>query len=62
MLHVILYLIYTADSNEQSVDGISTSENLLDVGPQAAILENGFNGNWWGYPLPPMNQAQHGKV
>ncbi|XP_014476863.1 PREDICTED: uncharacterized protein LOC106745612 isoform X2 [Dinoponera quadriceps] len=46
-------------SNEQSVDGVSTSENLLDVGPQAAAIENGFPANWWSCPLPPVNQVQH---
>ncbi|XP_053973188.1 uncharacterized protein LOC128873568 isoform X2 [Hylaeus volcanicus] len=46
-------------SNDQSVDGVST-ENLMDIGPQPSAIENGFNGNWWIYPPPPMNQIQHG--
>ncbi|XP_012217948.1 uncharacterized protein [Linepithema humile] len=53
------------DSNEHSVDGISTSENLLDIGPQTIAAENGgFNGNWWACPVPPptMNQGQPGSV
>lgn len=52
------------DSNEQSVDGISTSENLLDIGPQTIAAENsGFNGNWWACPVPPtINQGQPGKI
>lgn len=53
------------DLNEQSVDGISTSENLLDIGPQTIATENGgFNGNWWACPVPPptMNQGQPGSV
>jgi len=51
-------------SNEQSVDGISTSENLLDIGSQAAAIENA--GNWWACPVPPsappMYQGQYGKL
>lgn len=54
--------VVTGGSNEQSVDGVSMSENLLDIGPQAAAIENGFPGNWWSCPLPPMNPVQHGKV
>ncbi|XP_033301883.1 uncharacterized protein LOC117206542 isoform X1 [Bombus bifarius] len=46
-------------SNDQSVDGVS-SENLMDIGPQTAAIENGFGGNWWTYPPPPLNQMQHG--
>ncbi|KMQ88161.1 leucine-rich repeat-containing protein [Lasius niger] len=53
-------------SNEQSVDGISTSENLLDIGPQITAIENGgFNNNWWACPVPPpstVNQGQHASV
>ncbi|KAL6259062.1 hypothetical protein P5V15_008983 [Pogonomyrmex californicus] len=51
-------------SNEQSVDGISTSENLLDIGPPAAIENGGFVGNFWTYPLPPppINQGQNATV
>lgn len=48
----------TGGSNEQSVDDVST-ENLMDNAPTTAI-ENGFNGNWWTYPPPPLNQLQHG--
>lgn len=58
-----LYFAYfVGGSNEQSVDGISTSENLLDIGPPAAI-ENGVVGNLWAYPIPPpsINQGQNGK-
>ncbi|CAK9825985.1 hypothetical protein ANTRET_LOCUS3905 [Anthophora retusa] len=47
-------------SNSQSVD--SVSENLMDIGPQTTALENGFNGNWWMYPPPPLNQLQHGSA
>lgn len=47
-------------SNDQSVDGVS-AENLMDMGPQTTAIENGFNGNWWTYPPPPLNQIQHGK-
>ncbi|XP_012521845.1 uncharacterized protein LOC105828171 [Monomorium pharaonis] len=48
------------DSNEQSVDGISTSENLLDIGPPAAIENGGVFGNLWTCPVPPpsINQGQ----
>ncbi|XP_071863982.1 combover isoform X2 [Bombus fervidus] len=46
-------------SNDQSVDGVS-SENLMDIGPQTTAIENGFGGNWWTYPPPPLNQIQHG--
>ncbi|XP_020292735.1 uncharacterized protein LOC109859163 isoform X2 [Pseudomyrmex gracilis] len=54
-------------SNEQSVDGISTSDNLLDMGSQTAAVESvGFNGNLCACsvppPLPPMNQSQHASV
>jgi len=53
-------------SNEQSVDGISTSDNLLDIGPQITAIENGgFNNNWSACPVPPasiVNQGQHGKI
>lgn len=53
-------------SNEQSVDGVSTSENLLDIGPQITAIENGaFNNNWWACPVPAasnLNQGQQGKV
>ncbi|KAF3421114.1 hypothetical protein E2986_03873 [Frieseomelitta varia] len=48
-------------SNDQSVDGVS-SENLMDIGPQTTAIENGFNGNWWTYPPPPLNQLQHGST
>ncbi|KZC07666.1 hypothetical protein WN55_08438 [Dufourea novaeangliae] len=46
-------------SNDQSVDGVST-ENLMDIGAQTTAIENGFNGNWWTYPPPPLNEVQHG--
>ncbi|KYM79722.1 Pericentriolar material 1 protein [Atta colombica] len=47
-------------SNEQSVDGVSTSENLLDIGPPAAIENAGVVGNLWTCPIPPpsINQGQ----
>ncbi|XP_076641650.1 combover isoform X1 [Halictus rubicundus] len=48
----------TGGSNEQSVDDVST-ENLMD-NAQTTAIENGFNGNWWTYPPPPLNQVQHG--
>ncbi|XP_076676125.1 combover isoform X2 [Andrena cerasifolii] len=48
-------------SNDQSVDGVS-AENLMDMGPQTTAIENGFNGNWWTYPPPPLNQIQHGSA
>lgn len=56
-----------AGSNEQSVDGISTSDNLLDMSSQTAAVDSvGFNGNLCACsvppPLPPMNQSQHGNV
>ncbi|KAI4501990.1 hypothetical protein M0802_002672 [Mischocyttarus mexicanus] len=45
-------------SNEQSVDEML--ENLMDIGPQTTTMENGFSGNYWGYPpLPMNNQSQH---
>lgn len=47
-------------SNEQSIDGIS--ENLMDIGPQTTAIENGFTGNYWGYPPAPMNQLQYGSA
>lgn len=59
-----IYLAFcgrTGGSNEQSIDGISTSENLLDIGSQAAAMQNGFGGNWCAYPLPPANQVQNSK-
>lgn len=34
----------------------------MDIGPQTTAIENGFNGNWWTYPPPPLNQLQHGKL
>ncbi|KYN37986.1 Pericentriolar material 1 protein [Trachymyrmex septentrionalis] len=48
------------DSNEQSVDGVSTSENLLDIGLPAAIENGGVVGNLWTCPIPPssINQGQ----
>ncbi|KYN00427.1 PREDICTED: uncharacterized protein LOC108775856 [Cyphomyrmex costatus] len=51
-------------SNEQSVDGVSTSENLLDIGPPAAIENGGVVGNLWTYPIPPpsINQGQTATV
>ncbi|XP_061927289.1 uncharacterized protein LOC108002879 isoform X2 [Apis cerana] len=48
-------------SNDQSVDGVS-SENLMDIGPQTTAIENGFSGNWWTYPPPPLSQLQHGSA
>ncbi|CAL7936805.1 unnamed protein product [Xylocopa violacea] len=48
-------------SNDQSIDGIS-SDNLMDIGPQTTAIENGFTGNWWTYPPPPLNQLQHGST
>lgn len=47
-------------SNEQNIDGIS--ENLMDIGPQTTAIENGFTGNYWGYPPAPMNQLQYGSA
>ncbi|XP_043526005.1 signal transducer and activator of transcription B isoform X2 [Frieseomelitta varia] len=55
------HVSYTGGSNDQSVDGVS-SENLMDIGPQTTAIENGFNGNWWTYPPPPLNQLQHGST
>ncbi|XP_024885595.1 uncharacterized protein LOC112463420 [Temnothorax curvispinosus] len=51
-------------SNEQSVDGVSTSENLLDIGPPAAIENGGVVGNLWACPVPPpsINQGQTATV
>lgn len=59
----IFYLV-AGGSNEQSVDGVSTSENLLDIGPSAAIENGGVVGNLWACPIPPpsINQGQPGKV
>lgn len=37
-------------------------ENLMDIGPQTTTIENGFTGNYWGYPPVPMNQSQHGNI
>ncbi|XP_046141499.1 uncharacterized protein LOC114876384 isoform X2 [Osmia bicornis bicornis] len=48
-------------SNDQSVDGVS-SDNLMDIGPHTTAIENGFTGNWWTYPPPPLNQLQHGST
>ncbi|OAD53655.1 hypothetical protein WN48_09668 [Eufriesea mexicana] len=48
-------------SNDQSVDGVS-SENLMDIGPQAMAVENGFSGTWWTTPTPPLNRLQHGSA
>ncbi|KAL0115356.1 hypothetical protein PUN28_010710 [Cardiocondyla obscurior] len=51
-------------SNEQSVDGVSTSENLLDIAPPAAIENGGVVGNLWACPIPPpsINQGQTATV
>lgn len=60
-----MFSIGGGGSNEQSVDGISTSDNLLDIGPQITAIENGFNNNWSACPVPPasiVNQEQPGKV
>lgn len=61
-----MFYIGGGGSNEQSVDGISTSDNLLDIGPQITAIENGvFNNNWSACPVPPasiVNQGQHGKI
>lgn len=60
-----MFCIGAEGSNEQSVDGISTSENLLDIGPQITAIENGGFNNWSACPVPPasiVNQGQHGKV
>ncbi|XP_015592797.1 uncharacterized protein LOC107266635 isoform X3 [Cephus cinctus] len=46
--------------NDQNVDGISSSENLLDIGPQVPATENGFPGNFWGLPPSPVTQPQTG--
>ncbi|XP_066589729.1 putative leucine-rich repeat-containing protein DDB_G0290503 isoform X2 [Prorops nasuta] len=48
-------------SNEPSIDGVSTSENLLDIGPQVAI-DNNFPGNWLGYPAPSFPNFQQGST
>ncbi|XP_046748721.1 uncharacterized protein LOC124412679 isoform X7 [Diprion similis] len=45
----------TGESNEQSVDGVSISENLLDVGPNGNATTT--NGNWWGAP-PPIGMVE----
>ncbi|XP_015514172.2 uncharacterized protein LOC107220202 isoform X3 [Neodiprion lecontei] len=45
----------TGESNEQSVDGASISENLLDVGPNGNATA--ANGNWWGVP-PPIGMVE----
>lgn len=62
----LLYIFWigAGGSNEQSVDGVSTSENLLDIGPPAAIENGGIVGNLWACPVPPpsINQGQTGKV
>ncbi|XP_014614048.1 PREDICTED: serine-rich adhesin for platelets isoform X2 [Polistes canadensis] len=50
----------TGGSNEQSIDEML--DNLMDIGPQATTMENGFSGNYWGYPPLPMNQSQHGSA
>lgn len=42
------------------MDGISSSENLLDIGPQITAVENGFGINWWNDPAPPVTQPQNG--
>lgn len=34
----------------------------MDIGPQTTAIENGFSGNWWTYPPPPLSQLQHGKI
>ncbi|XP_029160927.1 uncharacterized protein LOC114932743 [Nylanderia fulva] len=50
-------------SNEQSVDGVSTSENLLDIGPQITAIENGaFNNNWWACPVPAASNLNQGQA
>lgn len=56
------FAYFVGGSNEPSVDGISTSENLLDIGPPA--IENGVVGNLWACPVPPpsINQGQTGKI
>nr|XP_050849678.1 uncharacterized protein LOC127063680 isoform X2 [Vespula vulgaris] len=50
----------TGGTNEQNIDEML--ENLMDVGPQTTTIENGFTGNYWGYPPVPMNQSQHGSA
>ncbi|XP_011304661.1 uncharacterized protein cmb isoform X2 [Fopius arisanus] len=45
-------------SNEQSVDGISTTDNLLDIGPHVPAIENGYGPNWWNLSGPPVSQPQ----
>lgn len=34
----------------------------MDIGPQTTAIENGFSGNWWTYPPPPLSQLQHGNI
>ncbi|XP_015116905.1 uncharacterized protein LOC107041059 isoform X2 [Diachasma alloeum] len=45
-------------SNEPSVDGISTTDNLLDIGPHVPAIENGFPPSWWNMSAPPVSQPQ----
>ncbi|KAK0176999.1 hypothetical protein PV328_001094 [Microctonus aethiopoides] len=54
-------------SNEQSVDGISTAENLVDIGPQITTVESGIGNNWWNVPTtlpmaPPSNVGHTGSI
>lgn len=59
-MFLFVFSLTAGESNEPSVDGISTSDNLLDIGPQITTVENGFGANWWNIPAPPMTQPPHG--
>ncbi|XP_063988432.1 uncharacterized protein LOC135168324 isoform X2 [Diachasmimorpha longicaudata] len=45
-------------SNEQSVDGISTTDNLLGIGPHVPAMDGGFPPSWWNVSAPPVSQPQ----
>ncbi|XP_034951545.1 myb-like protein AA isoform X2 [Chelonus insularis] len=45
-----------SESNDQSVDGISAPDNLLDIGLQVPAVDSGFGNNWWNVPAPPITQ------
>ncbi|XP_031834636.1 combover isoform X2 [Nomia melanderi] len=51
-------------SSNSHVSHTSTPANVWPpsaaTGAQTTAIENGFNGNWWTYPPPPLNQVQHG--
>lgn len=57
-INIIIIILDTAP-HHHGVDGISTTENLLELGSQP-LMENGFPGNFWSMPAMLTNQPPQG--